>query len=84
MFLWIVGKILFSLFPTNMKMFLSKSITKPKKAHVHSFGYEFYNNFSDDAVGENVVKLNWCWTLDMDHFMYGITNWNSIFAVYKT
>ena len=68
-FLWIVGNIVFSLFPMNIKLLLSASITNPINAHVHSFGYALYNCVSDDAVGENVFKLNWCWTLDVDHFM---------------
>ena len=41
----------------------------PIKAHVHSFVYALYNCVSDDAVGANVVKLNWCWTLDVANFM---------------
>ena len=57
------------LFPMNMKLFLSTSITKPIKARVHSFESVLYNSVSDDAVGDNVVKLNWCWTLDVTHLM---------------
>ena len=68
MFLWIVGKIVFSLFPRNMNLFCV-SITKPIKAHVHSIGSAMYDCVTDDSVGENVVKLNWFWTLDVAHFM---------------
>ena len=47
-----------SLFPMNMKLFLLASITKPINAHVQSFRSALYNCVGDDAVGENVVKLN--------------------------
>ena len=49
--------------------FLLASITKPLKSHIHSFGSELYNCVIDYAVGNNVVKFNWCWTLDVAHFM---------------
>ena len=68
-FLSIVGKIVFSLFQMNVKLFLSTSITKPIKLYVHSFGSTLYNCVSDDAVHDNVVKLNWCWTLYVAHSM---------------
>ena len=51
------------------EFFLSELITKPIKSHVHSFGPALYNCVSDDAVCDNVVKLNWCWTLDVARFM---------------
>ena len=47
-----------SLFPMNMKLFLLASITKPINAHVQSFRSALYSCVGDDAVGENVVKLN--------------------------
>ena len=49
--------------------FLLTSITKPIKAHVHSVGSALHNCVSDDIVGNNDVKLNWCWTLDVAHFI---------------
>ena len=75
---------MFSLFPINVKLFLSTSSTKPIKAHVHSFGSVLYNFFGDVAVGNNVVKLNWCWTLDVSHFMWIISKVHSSFSVDKT
>ena len=51
------------------ELFLVISIMKPIKAHVCSFGYAMYNCVSDDYVGENVVRLKWCCTLDVAHFM---------------
>ena len=59
---------MFSLLPMHMNFFPA-SITKPIKAHVHSFGSALYNCVSDDEVGDNVVKLNWCLTLDVAYFM---------------
>ena len=43
--------------------------TKQLKVHVNYFGSALYNCVSDDDVGDYVVKLNWCWTLDVEHFM---------------
>ena len=68
------------LFPIKIKFFLSTSI----KVHVHSFGSTWYNGIIDDAVGKIVVKLNWCWTLDVAHSMFGIANGHNIFAVDET
>ena len=62
-------KNVFYLLPMNMKLFLSKLITTPIKVHAHSFVSAVYNYVSDDTVGDNVVKLIWCWTLDVAHFM---------------
>ena len=42
---------------------------KANKLHVHIFGAVLYNCVSDDADGNNVVKLNCCWTLDVAHLM---------------
>ena len=83
-FLWIVGKIVFSLFPMKMIFFLLTSITKPIKLHVHIFGSELYICVSYDAVGEYVVKLNWCWTLDVARFMQGIAKGKIVFAIDET
>ena len=76
--------VVFFFFPMNIKLFLSASITKPIKAHVHSFGSALYNFVSDDAVGNNVVKLNCCCTLDVVHFMKGIVKGSNIFAIDET
>ena len=40
------------------EVFLSESTMKPIKVHVHSFGYALCNCVSDDAVDDNVVKMN--------------------------
>ena len=48
---------------------LSTSITKPIKVHVHSFGYALDKICSDDAVGNDVFKLIFCWTLDVENFI---------------
>ena len=66
------------------ELFLSESITNPIKANVHSFGSTLYNCVSYDDVGDNVVKLNLCWTLDVEHFMKGIAKGKSISAVDET
>ena len=39
------------------------------KTRVYSFGSALYNYVSYDALGENVVRLNCCCTLDVAHFM---------------
>ena len=62
---------------------LSTSTTNPIKAYVHSFGSALHNCVSDDAVSNNVVKLNWFWTLDVAHFMKGIAEGHIIFAIDK-
>ena len=57
------------LFSMSMKLFLSTLIIPPIKVNFRSFVYVLYNAISDDAVGKIVVKLNWCWTLDVAHIM---------------
>ena len=57
------------------------SITKPTKAHFHSFGSVLYNCVSADYVGGNIFKLNWCWNLVVAHFMYVIVKGHIIFSV---
>ena len=66
------------------EMFFVVTDHKSNKKHVHSFGSVLYNCVSDDAVGDNVVKFNWCWTLDVVHLMQGIKKGNSIFDVDET
>ena len=68
----------------NIKLLFSASTTNQIKAHIRCFGYAMYNCARYDAIGENVVKFNWCWTLDMAYLMYGITKGHSIFAVDET
>ena len=63
---------------------LSTSTTNPIKAYVHRFGSVLHNCVSDDTIDGNFAKLNWCWTLDVAHFMSGIANRHIIYAVDKT
>ena len=59
----VISKILFSLFPVDMKLILSLYITNPIKSHVRGFGYALDYGVGDDANGTFVVKLNWIWSL---------------------
>ena len=53
----------------NMKKNWRHQSGSQKITNVYIFAYVFYNCVGDDAVCDNVVKFNWCWTLDGDHFM---------------
>ena len=59
----------FFLFPNDCKIVFFNIDHESKKAHVRRFGSVLYNCVSDDAVGDNVVKLNKCWNLDVKYLM---------------
>ena len=69
-----------SVFPMNMELPLSDSVTQPIEAHAHGLGHILFDGVVDDASRVFVVELEWCGSLRVSEFCEGFVEWDEVFC----
>ena len=83
MFGEVVGQVVSTMAPENMKITIRNTVTNPVKMHVHSLGAMLTNHVIDDADGAKIVSLNGSWRLRITKLKEGGMEVGGFFSIVK-